>query len=48
MSLNRIPAGSVFYRGVHGSIVDKTAFMDTVKVSGCRDGIIADKGFYSK
>lgn len=39
----------VFYRVVQGSIVDKTAFMDTVKASGCRDCIIvADKGFYSK
>lgn len=39
----------VFYRIVQGSIVDKTAFMDTVRASGCKDCIIiADKGFYSK
>lgn len=39
----------VFYRILQGSIVDKTAFIDTVKASGCRDCIIiADKGFYSK
>ncbi|NLC73742.1 MAG: transposase, partial [Clostridiales bacterium] len=39
----------VFYRVVQGSIVDKTAFMDTVRAAGCRDCIIiADKGFYSK
>ncbi len=39
----------VFYRILQGSIVDKTAFMDTVKASGCKDCvIIADKGFYSK
>lgn len=39
----------VFYRVVQGSIVDKTAFMDTVKAAGCKDcTIIADKGFYSK
>lgn len=39
----------VFYRVVQGSIVDRTAFMDTVRASGCRDCvIIADKGFYSK
>lgn len=39
----------VFYRVVQGSIVDKTAFIDTVRDSGCRDcTIIADKGFYSK
>ncbi len=38
----------VFYRIVQGSIVDKTAFIDTVKDSGCEDCIIiADKGFYS-
>lgn len=39
----------VFYRVLQGSIVDKTAFMDTVRVSGCKNCvIIADKGFYSK
>lgn len=39
----------VFYRVVQGSIVDKTAFMDTVKAAGCKDcTIMADKGFYSK
>ena len=39
----------VFYRVVQGSIVDKTAFMDTVHAAGCKSCIIiADKGFYSK
>lgn len=39
----------VFYRVVQGSIVDKTAFMDTVQAAGCRYCIIiADKGLYSK
>ena len=39
----------VFYQVLQGSIVDKTTFIDTVKVSGCRDCIIiADKGVYSK
>ena len=39
----------VFYRVVQGSIVDKAAFMDTVRAAGCKDCIIiADKGFYSK
>ena len=39
----------VFYRVVQGSIVDKSAFMDTVQAAGCKDCIIiADKGFYSK
>lgn len=39
----------VFYRILQGSIVDKAAFIDTVKDSGCRDcTILADKGFYSK
>ena len=39
----------VFYRVVQGSIVDKSAFMDTVNAAGCSDCIIiADKGFYSK
>ena len=34
---------------VQGSVVDKSAFMDVVHASGCRDCIIiADKGFYSK
>ena len=39
----------VFYRVVQGSIVDKSAFMDTVRAAGCKECIIiADKGFYSK
>lgn len=39
----------VFYRIVQGSIVDKTAFMDTVNAAGCTNCIvIGDKGFYSK
>lgn len=39
----------VFYRVIQGSVVDKSAFMDTVNASGCKDCIIiADKGFYSK
>ena len=39
----------VFYRVLQGSVVDKTAFMDTVAAAGCKDCIIiADKGFYSK
>jgi len=39
----------VFYRVLQGSIVDKTAFIDTIKISGVTDCIvIADKGFYSK
>ncbi len=39
----------VFYRVLQGSIVDKTAFMDTINAAGCNDCIIiADKGFYSK
>jgi len=39
----------VFYRVLQGSIVDKTAFIDTIKLSGAKDCIvIADKGFYSK
>lgn len=39
----------VFYRVIQGSIVDKSAFLDTVSSSGCKDCIIiADKGFYSK
>lgn len=39
----------VFYRVVQGSVVDKSAFMDTVRISGCKDCVIvADKGFYSK
>lgn len=39
----------IFYRILQGSIVDKTAFIDAVKASGCKDCvIIADKGFYSK
>lgn len=39
----------VFYRVLQGSVVDKSAFMDTVAAAGCKDCIIiADKGFYSK
>ena len=39
----------VFYRVLQGSVVDKTAFMDTIAAAGCKDCIIiADKGFYSK
>lgn len=39
----------VFYRVLQGSIVDRSAFVDTVNAAGCRDCIIvADKGFYSK
>ena len=39
----------VFYRIFQGSVVDKTAFMETVQSAGCKDCIIiADKGFYSK
>ena len=39
----------VFYRVLQGSIVDKTAFLEVVRASGCKDSIIvADKGFYSK
>ena len=39
----------VFYRVIQGSVVDKSAFMDTVNASGCKDCIIiVDKGFYSK
>ena len=39
----------VFYRVLQGSVVDKSAFMDTIHISGCKDCIIiADKGFYSK
>ena len=39
----------VFYRILQGSIVDKTAFLETVRASGCTDcTLIADKGFYSK
>jgi len=39
----------VFYRVLQGSIVDKSAFVDTIKLSGAKDCIvIADKGFYSK
>lgn len=39
----------VFYRVVQGSIVDKAAFLETVRAAGCEDCIIiADKGFYSK
>jgi Transposase len=39
----------VFYRIVQGSIVDRTAFMETIDSCGCNDcTIIADKGFYSK
>lgn len=39
----------VFYRLLQGSMVDRTAFIETVRESGCRDcTVIADKGFYSK
>ena len=39
----------VFYRVVQGSVVDKTAFMDTVRAAGCKNCIIiADKSFYSR
>ena len=39
----------LFYRVLQGSVVDKTAFIDTFKASGCTDCIVlADKGFYSK
>ena len=39
----------VFYRVLQGSIVDKAAFLETVRAAGCQDCIIiADKGFYSK
>ena len=39
----------VFYRVLQGSVVDKSAFIDTVNAAGCKDCIIiADKGFYSK
>ncbi len=39
----------VFYRILQGSVVDRTAFIETVRESGCRDcTVIADKGFYSK
>lgn len=39
----------VFYTVLQGSVVDKAAFIDTVRSSGCKDCIvIADKGFYSK
>ena len=39
----------IFYRVLQGSMVDKSAFIQTIKISGCKDCIIiADKGFYSK
>ena len=39
----------VFYKILQGSVVDKSAFIDTVRDAGCHDCvIIADKGFYSK
>ena len=39
----------VFYRVIQGSVVDKSAFLDTIRDCGCTDCvIIADKGFYSK
>ena len=39
----------VFYRVLQGSIVDKRAFVETVRSCGCTDcTVIADKGFYSK
>lgn len=38
-----------FYQVFPGSQVDKTAFIEVVRASGCRDCVvIADKGFYSK
>lgn len=39
----------VFYRVLQGSMVDRSAFLETVRESGCSDcTVIADKGFYSK
>ena len=39
----------VFYRMIPGNIADKSALMETVAASGCRNCmIIGDKGFYSK
>lgn len=39
----------VFYKILQGSIVDRGAFIDTLRDSGVKDCvIIADKGFYSK
>jgi len=39
----------VFYRVIQGSVVDKSAFLETIRSCGCSDCvIIADKGFYSK
>lgn len=38
-----------FYQVLQGSAVDKTAFIDIVKASGCQKcTVIGDKGFYSK
>ena len=39
----------VFYRMIPGNIADKSALMETVAASGCKNCmIIGDKGFYSK
>ena len=39
----------VFYRVIPGRMVDKSAFMETIRRCNCPDAIIiADKGFYSK
>ena len=39
----------VFYRMIPGNITDKSALMETIEASGCRNCmIIGDKGFYSK
>lgn len=39
----------IFYRVLQGSVVDKSAFLETIQSCGCTDCvIIADKGFYSK
>lgn len=38
-----------FFRVFQGSAVDKTAFIDVIRASGCRSCIVlGDKGFYSK
>lgn len=38
-----------FYQVLQGSAVDRTAFIDIIKASGCtRCTILGDKGFYSK
>lgn len=39
----------VFYRILQGSMVDRSAFIETVRECGCADcTVVADKGFYSK